>query len=525
MAASSERPSKRAKEEVEDGLPSPAAAIVQEATELSLERLPGGLLSRILQFLSLKEAFCVREVSRALSDAVEGTAFDGAKLDLDAMRTEALDSLERLVREGRLNGSELSVSVLCEWKPSSGGGRAEQQLRQLAALAGRCRSVRVNFAYSHGAERLLQGDAGDQIFGQRVADVLAALAPGGAASPLQELELELHSSGSVQDHELLISIPGAVLEIPAALLAPLAGLRSLLLPDLPLSAGTAAAIAARLPALRCLQLCYTAERPGVLGRLGLLRLDRLVLRLGPRGRLQGNMRLDEIAGTPLARSLRELHVEDVDPWRKGYARPVVPGLSADDLGALAGMPQLEAVTGYVVLMDNHGGALGRRLRSLLRAPRLSVLQLSLLGLGTDPSTAFIAALAAGPLPTHLALDLRVPGPEIAEMVNAGAGPILRSVNVSMVGAPADAVASVSAALLNCPRLERLVLRLRVRSAEDIATLAAGLAPLAALPPLPGGLRLEVIFDYRLEELTARAEESFFAALPAATLNIQLAHFA
>eukprot|EP00741_Cyanophora_paradoxa_P008842 tig00001384_g8559.t1 len=523
--ASSERPSKRATAELEDGSPPPTASNAPDATGLSLEQLPGDLLSRILQLLPLKEAFRVREVSRALRDAVEGTAFDGAKLDLDDMRTEELDvlerlrvtwkldALERLVRNGRLKGSELSVSVECEWAPSSLAiGAGAQPLRLLAALAGRCRSVHVNFAEPYDVKQLVQRHGREHIVGQRVADVLAALAPGGAAGPLQELQLHGNSEQAFCQQAL----GSGVLEIPAELLAPFSKLRALLLPDLPLSVGTAAAIAARLPTLRSLQLFYGEDQRGVLRRLGPLCLERLVLRTAPG--LQGDdsgVGLAELSGTPLGRSLRELRLEGLGPQ---FGSPPGPRLSADDLHALSDMPRLEAVAGLVRFLEDIGGAVSRGLQSLLRAPRLSVLQLSLLGGGWSAafSAVLAAALAAGPLPSRLALDLRVSPFEIAQIVDAGAGPVLRNVDVDLYSSSAGAAAAVSAALLRCPRLESLVLRAAVRSAEDIAALAAGFAPLAALPPLPGGLRLEVEVLGSHEQF---AKESLSAALPAAALDI------
>eukprot|EP00741_Cyanophora_paradoxa_P006435 tig00001007_g6235.t1 len=528
--AARERPSKRAKAELEDAVspPWPPAASNSNAPEpeaigLSLERLPGDLLSRILQLLPLKEAFRVREVSRAIRDAVEGTAFDGAKLDLDAMRTEELEGLERLVREGRLKGSELHISVKSEWAPSSLG---EQPHRLIAALAGRCRSVRVKFAHSV-----------ENIVGQRVAEVVAALAPGGAASPLQELAIELLSKQAFYN-------PRDALEIPVELLAPLAGLRTLLLPDLPLSVGTAAGIAARLPALRCLQFFYGKDQRGALKRLGPLCLERLVLHTAPRPGDDFCVRLGELSGTPLGRSLRELHVEEMVAYTHGFTSL---SFSADDLGALAGMPQLEAVTGYVGLMKDLDGAVSRGLQSLLRAPRLSVLQLSLEGpgptitfefnaapagalaaafLGRDSSTTFsaalAAALAAGPLHSRLALDLRVSCSwrVLEQIVNAGAGPILRGVDVNWVSPHADRAGSVSAALLRCTRLESLFLCAEVISEGELSALAAGLAPLAALPPLPGGLRFEVLLLDK--KLAAEANASLSAALPAAALFVRRA---
>eukprot|EP00741_Cyanophora_paradoxa_P006442 tig00001007_g6241.t2 len=515
--AARERPSKRARAELKDGSSPPAASNALETIGLSLERLPGDLLSRIVQLLSLKEAFRLRGVSRAIRDAVEETAFDGAKLDLDAMQTEELKGLERLVRDGRLKGGELSVSVMCKclWTLPSLGEKVEQPLRLLAALAGRCRSVRVEFAEPHAEEQVFNR----HIVRERVEVVLDALAPGGAASPLQELQLHCNSKQAFYSYD-----PLDVLTIFEEYLAPLAGLRSLLLPDLPLSVGTSAAIAAHLPALRCLQCFYGKDQRGALMRLGPLCLERLVLHPDPRPGDNPGLRLDELSDTPLGRSLRELHIEETAPtafFVHGYTSS---SFSADDLDALAGMPQLEAVTGYVGLTKDLGGAVSRGLQSLLRAPRLSVLQLSFFGV--DSSTAFsaalVAALAAGPLPSRLALDLRVSWYSISQIVNAGAGPILRGVDVDVTSATDDAAAAVSAALLRCPRLESLVIRADVRSTIDVADLAAGLAPLAALPPLPGGLRFEVTACGRrsdgLEELAARAKESLSAALPAAAFH-------
>eukprot|EP00741_Cyanophora_paradoxa_P006439 tig00001007_g6239.t1 len=507
------RPSKRARKELADG-PSTAAPDRQAATlpraisfsrAISLEQLPGDLLSRILQLLSLKEAFRVRGVSREQWGV-------------------ALDSLERLVRGGRLKGSGLSVSVECSEKLELSSLGA-QPVALLAALAGRCRSVRVKFNFLNPPELVLRW---------HVVDVLDALAPGGAAGPLQELELL--STGDIGSSLPELESP-SILDLPEECLAPFAGLQTLrLAPDLPLSAGTAAAIAARLPALRCLQLRYDQFLSGVLAELGPLRLERLVLCPGPDSRRAGsrmnicrNLRLEEIAGTPLGRSLRELHFEDLaEPLRRRSMFPFRQVIPGGDLRALAGMPQLESVTGfpclYVAPYDDH------ELGLLLRAPRLASLQLDAPDLTWKALT---NALAAGPLPPRLALDLRSASAEVL----TAASPVLRTLELGLPDR--GPTAEVRAALLRCTRLESLLLRAQVVSESELSDLAAGLAPLAALPPLPGGLRLEVrMWALRHEELAARANgpisaallaglasptqamESLSAALPAAAIQIR-----
>eukprot|EP00741_Cyanophora_paradoxa_P008843 tig00001384_g8560.t1 len=507
MMASSERPSKRARAELKDGSPLPAALNAPEETKSALERLPGDLLSRILQLLPLKEAFRARRVSRALRDAVEGTTFDGGQLHAlfkPAAITDlkdALNRLQRLIREGRLKGSDLSVSIECSEKleePISILGA--QPVSLLAALAGRCRSVRVKFNFSNSAER---------VFRWHVVDAFDALAPGGAPGPLQELDLL--STGDLEPH--------TVLDLPEDRLAPFSRLRALRLPPTtPLTVRTAAAIAARLPALRCLQACYSAARPEVLRRLGPLCLERLILHTAP----LPDLGLAELWDTPLANSLRELRIEGLEGSRSR------PQLSASDLRALAGMPQLEAVTGYVEFdwLDS------RDLAVLLRAPLLAALQLSVAAL--DASAALAAALLAGPLPAHLALDLRLSGRAASDLeaIAATAGPLLRVVEVDLpYSSPSERGwplapprhplrAACLAALLRCARLQRLVIRAEVRSAGDVADLAARLSPLAALPPLPGGFLLEIAArEVQREELAARARAALSSALPAAALEL------
>eukprot|EP00741_Cyanophora_paradoxa_P012452 tig00020610_g12031.t1 len=459
----------------------------------SLEGLPGDLLSRILQFLPVHEAFRARRVSRAFRDAVEGTTFDGGKLEVlfqsaavsEWTELEALNSLERLVREGRLKGRDLSVSLECA-KELESHSIGSQPAALLAALAARCRSVRIKFVFPYRSS-----SQADDVLRRHVADVLAALAPGGAAGPLQELEL---LSTIYPRYE-------ARLEIPADCLAPFSGLRALCLaPSACLHGHTAAAIAARLPALRSLQLCYDASQPDVLKRIGHLSLERLILHFNPfqySNAMRLGMSLAELSGTPLENSLRELHFESEDD----RSRREGPALHPTDLGALARMPQLERVTGYPHLYFKNRMQWRSRspqhveLASVLRAPRLATLQLSVQAVGAASalSTAVAEARAAGRLPSLRALDLRAPFTDLEWIVGAGAGPLLRHIEVAC--SQHCSTAKGSAALLRCPRLEKLVLRINIsRVGSNIAAIAAlarDLAPLAALPALPGGFRIEL----------------------------------
>eukprot|EP00741_Cyanophora_paradoxa_P008844 tig00001384_g8561.t1 len=478
------KPSSKRSSKHKDGTSS-ATLHAREATASLFERLPSELHLRVVQFLPLQDAFRARRVSRALRDAVEGATFDGGKLGVLCRAEEqwgvALSRLEQLVRDGRLKGGDLSVSVECAEELSS------CSIRLLAALAGRCRSVRVKFLFSDSAE---------QLFRRHVADVLGALAPGGAPGPLQELELlstvyqrgELSTSGR-WDHLR------RALEIPEERLAPIAGLRALRLPpNVCPSVASAAAIAARLPALRCLQLCCGAM---CLARIVPLRLERIVLY--PRdSRAMDVLRLSVLPSTPLGDSLRELRFE---PRAKNGPVPFL--LHEADLSALAHLPQLERVVGYPSIRTGRPAITQLTIGRLLRAPRLAAVQLAL----GEPLTltALAAALAAAPPPTVQTLDLRA---------EAAAVP------------PA-----LAAALLASPRLERLALHATEAcvAGAGLARLAAGLAPLAALPPRPGPsgakLRLELLVHIRQREraraLAARARGALASALPAAPVDARV----
>eukprot|EP00741_Cyanophora_paradoxa_P004417 tig00000802_g4287.t1 len=488
-----------------------------------LEGLPGDLLSRILQLLPLRDAFRARRVSRALRDAVEGATFDGGKLEVLCRAGEQwcvpLDSLERLVRDGRLKGSELDVRVQCEGPLSSSGA---QPVRLLAALAGRCRSVRVEIEFSKSAET---------VFRQHVVEVLDALAPGGAAGPLQELELLSGPNPSRAD--LFYRPP--LFDIPEERLAPFSGLQELRLPRAACpSVGAAAAIAARLPALRCLQLlCDTglpsASALNTISRLGPLRLQRLVLY----GSRSSSVGLAALPGTPLGDSLRELHLE-----APVHGRP--PGspswLDSSDVAALARMPRLERLTGYPAVAIPH--APWPPLSRLLRAPRLAALQLALRA--PNDLVALACSLEAAPPPPSLrALDLRVAVhfESLLPALASAAGPLLRRLELDFP--PCSEVTALSpalaAALAACQRLERLVLRVSeacVAGGAGLDRLAASLAPLRALPPRPSGASLRLELAVRLAEraaaepqraaqragaLAARVRGALAAVLPAASV--------
>eukprot|EP00741_Cyanophora_paradoxa_P000082 tig00000057_g78.t2 len=511
-----DRAPKRARTEAESPASSPAPpAAAAAAASISLERLPGDVLSRILQLLPLRTAFAVRRVSRAIRDAVESTAFDGGTLHV-ACRAEgrwsaALDKLEHFVRDGRLKGGDLSVRVECSGELRSGGGAQPAGL--LAALAGRCRRVCVRFVFAGGAELA---------FDRHVRDVLGALAPGGAAGPLQELELLSSVYQTRFPHTL---------KIPEECLAPLSGLQALrLADDAPPSAETVAAIAARLPSLRRLRLCVDAKRPEAIGRLAPLRsLEQLVLHtssLQPPPHLRG----PGLSFFPARRP----------PGAGQWGASLRPG----DLAALARMPELERVTGYPSLdaLTFGGGSECPELAEFLRAPRLAAAELSLFNRSAPAPLA--AALAARGSALQ-SLGLRVTGDALASLpaLVAASEPVLTGLELelragcSWEGMATAALASwslrpamieLAASLARCPRFGRLAIRADVAAPVAVA-FAADLGPLAALGR-GGCVRLEVSARLRrpgagsgdVDEHLAAARAAFAAALPAVRVLVEAA---
>eukprot|EP00741_Cyanophora_paradoxa_P017145 tig00020960_g16557.t1 len=436
---------------------SPASSGHDPAGPSPLERLPSELLSHILSFLSVGEALRARATCRAFRDCLEATVFLDPALSVRARSADVLDRLTRLVGGG---GLQLRGDVRLRVSGPFKSLRAQPAALLRALAEGplrRLREAEVRFSLADGAK-----------LARHVSDVLGAVRPAGAA-----LEALLVASDADAQHGSLAACDPQQLH---ASLAPLANLRHLHLPpSFVVEPPHAAAVAAACPLLRRLALrpCGVHSPNGVVPALAALaslaHLEELELfgRDNPHG-------IDDVARGPAGQSLRVIRLSS-EPNAN-----VVFG--AASFLAMAAMPRLEAVEGWIELGGNVGPETLSELQALSRLRSLH-LSFRLCSLSVVALSGLAAALTAGcPALTELGIRgfVRDSAPStpgygaaaseaLAALYIAGRR-ALREVSVDSHAPLSEAEA---AALAACgPQLARVHLQHRLAGGEDLAAYRA-----------------------------------------------------